>query len=711
MAGVKTSSPSFEANILTDELGLVREVGTTSSGNQKLFIRLQDPKTGYIDLYAIYTEGEHFEVGDMVALTGEVIPFEARRVPGEYDEKLYMQTKGIEYKIYPDEVRKMGETRSFPFRKLKECVFDIFDTVLPQKESGIVKAMVTGEKDDIQQETWDLYRKAGINHILCVSGLHVSLFALFLHFLLKRCFKQPKRVVALGTMVCCISFLVFTGFSPSSVRAVTMIVISLFGVIIYRKSEWINSLALAAIVILLIQPLYLWNAGFQLSFVTAFGIWMGLQVLDRGHSKAGKLKQSAVLSIYASLFSYPLVAYHFFSISLIGVVLNMLILPLSGILLFFSFLTAVFGLLVPPLAGISAGGVYGILKFFEMVCSVGVSIPNSYFLVGAPSILSIVLCYVLFIMCSFYGKRFCHFKGLCCVFVVLMFSMYSNRLFFHQNTVTFLDVGQGDAAVVSTYDGRAIVIDGGGWHYREIGENTGVQVVQPYLEYLGIRELDGIFLTHFDNDHMLGVIELCENVPTKGLYISGYPYADLEKWEVLKEILEKKDIMLYTVKQDEKSDWGSGGSLECLYPPEGVKFIGGDDNHGSLVLKYEYDGTKVLFTGDAASEDERIMLNTETDLSADILKLGHHGSKYSSSEAFLEEVSPSIAMISCGEDNIYSHPHSETLERMEEDDISVYRTDKQGTILAKLSPKGGYTVEAVLERKSVYERIKETVEK
>lgn len=713
---VQIAYPSFAGEILSDSSGVITEQGVTSSGNQKLLIHmdqgLQNGEGDDVKLYAVYSGENTYEIGDKVLLSGEVLPLEGRTVPGGYDEKLYLKTKGIDYKIYPDKIQKIGKTNSFDvvLEKQKEKVFEVFDTVLSQKESGIVKAMVTGEKDDIDQETRDLYIKAGINHILCVSGLHVSFFALFLHFFVEKFLRQSKRMAGVVTIVCCVGFLAFTGFSPSSVRAVIMISVALFGRVLFRKSDWLNNLAIAALLILLFQPLYLWNAGFQLSFVTALGIWIGLQVAAKRGGSWGKLKKSFILSLYASLFSYPLVAYHFFNISLVGIIVNLFILPLCGILLFFIFFTAISGLLFPPLAAISAGGIYGILKFYEMVCHIAVSVPKGYFLVGAPAILSMALYYLVLYMCSFYGKRFCNEKGILFVMLLLGVSVFGNRMIFHKNTIAFLDVGQGDSTVISTFDGRAIVIDGGGWYGTEIGKNTGVKVVEPYLEYLGIKELDGIFLTHFDSDHMIGVIELCENVPVKALYISSYPYEDTQNWQTLKEILEKQNIMLYTVGAGDAADWGKDGKIDCLYPLEGVKFLGDDDNHGSLVLKYEYGGTKVLLTGDGATEDERVMLSKGTQVSAEIIKLGHHGSKYSSSEAFLSAVSPSIGIISCGLGNIYGHPHEETLQRLNAQGISVYRTDTQGTILTEISPKGSYTLEAVAERESVYERIKKTME-
>ncbi|KXL53029.1 ComEC family competence protein [Anaerotignum neopropionicum] len=714
---VKAGLPSLEGQIISDIQGVIKEEGKTASGNQKLFIRLdrgvRQEDERKIELYAVWTGKERFEIGDVVVLSGEILSLKEQTIPGGYDEKLYLKTKGIDYKIYPERIEKVGKTNgpAVWLQKQKEKVFEVFDTVLPKKESSIVKAMVTGEKDDIDDETSDLYRKAGINHILCVSGLHVSFFALFLHILVKRGLKQTPRVAALTTIAFCTSFLVFTGFSPSSVRAVIMITVVLLGRVLFRKSDWLNNLAIAALIILLFQPLYLWNVGFQLSFVTAFGIWVGLQVVTGKSGLWGRAEQACILSLVASLFSYPFVAYHFFHISLVGIVVNLFILPFCGPLLFFTFLTAVGGLIFPPLAAISAGGIYGILKFFEIVCHVSVAVPNGYFLVGAPAILSIALYYLALSVVSFYGKRFCNKKSLFFVMLALGFSVFGNRVIFHENTVAFLDVGQGDSTVISTYNGRAVVVDGGGWYGTNLGKNTGVKVVKPYLEYLGIKEIDGIFLTHFDADHMLGVIELCENVPVKALYISEYPYADSQNWQTLKEVLEKRDIMLYTVKERDAASWESGERIECLYPPEGVRFVGDDDNHGSLVLKYEYGGTKVLLMGDAATEDERIMLYKELDVSAEILKLGHHGSKYSSSEVFLSEVLPTVAIISCGEDNFYGHPHEETLKRLNAQGVSVYRTDRQGTILAKISPKDSYQMEAVAEREPIYERIKKTMEK
>ena len=149
----------------------------------------------------------------------------------------------------------------------------------------------------------------------------------------------------------------------------------------------------------------------------------------------------------------------------------------------------------------------------------------------------------------------------------------------------------------------------------------------------------------------------------------------------------------------------------CLAPLQGIHFAEGNDNDGSMVLKYTYGGTKVLFTGDMTMESERLLLEQKADISADILKVSHHGSSYSSNAAFLEGVSPEAAVISCGEKNIYGHPHEETLERLQEVDIGIYRTDEMGSVLVKLLKDGRFTIETMAERKPFYENFKEKLEK
>ena len=248
-------------------------------------------------------------------------------------------------------------------------------------------------------------------------------------------------------------------------------------------------------------------------------------------------------------------------------------------------------------------------------------------------------------------------------------------------------------------------MDGGGKFGQDFGENVGKRVVLPYLEYLGVSALDGAFLSHPDSDHMTGLLEVLETLPTKGLYLSDYAFAENEQTDLLKEMVEKYNIPLYTIKTGDSS---LEDTFLCLYPT-GASAGTGEENQGSMVLRYSYGDTKVLFTGDITAEEEQQLL--EQNISADVLKVAHHGSKYSSDAAFLEKVSPKAAVISCGTNNVYGHPHKEAMERLQKTGAEIFRTDEDGTILVTIGKDGAMNIETMTERKPLYENIKEKLEK
>lgn len=697
--------------------GVIKDTGLTASQNQKLTIlcdledeggeTLQDVK-----LYVLWRGEERFEAGERVGFSGELVPFYAPSYPGGYDEELFLTTKGFDYKMYPDAIEHLEEDTSLSsaLSRGRARFRAVLDSILPGEESGIMKAILTGEKDDIPDDCYELYTKAGVVHVLCISGLHMSVLAMYLSFFMEKILGRSRRASAAVTILTVLSFLLFIEPSPSSVRAAAMICIVMVGRICFRLSDRMNTIALAALLILSIQPLYLFHIGFQLSFITVMGICLGVSKLEKKKKKdRGRfhwLKESLLISLYASLFSFPVVAYHFYSVSLVGILANLIIVPLSGFLLGFGMLSGVLGLFSIPAGVFAAGSVYGILQIFKGICSALTQLPFAYALTGRPSPLVILLYYGILLWFMEFGGK----KGSWKVGVVLCGAMFcavfENALFRRENTVAFLDVGQGDGAVISAYDGKTYLIDGGGVYGKEMGKNVGRNVVLPYLESLGVSRLDGVFLSHPDSDHMTGLLEVLEEIPTEGLYLSDYPFSETEDTLLLKEMVEKNQVPLYTVKAGDGSD-----GFRCLYPLQGVTFRDGDDNHGSMVLKYGYNGTEILFTGDISAADERFLLEQEADVSADILKVAHHGSKYSSDAYFLETVSPKAAVISCGAGNLYGHPHGDTLERLQAAEAEIYRTDTEGAILVKLKRDGTFAIETMTERKPFYENVKEKLEK
>ncbi|MBM6828534.1 DNA internalization-related competence protein ComEC/Rec2 [Anaerotignum lactatifermentans] len=696
---------------------LVTQTGETSGGFQKLRLEGIPEEDAFqgdsLCIYAIRMEGKPLTVGDEIQLRGEALSFSKPTIPGSYNEELYLCTQGYDCKMFLSDFKKVGEKNNLSvfLHKGKERVDQILNQVLPSEESGVVKALITGDRDDILEGTEELYRMAGITHILCISGLHISLLAMMAAWLMESVFHMGRRSAAAVTIVFSVCFLIFTGFSPSAVRAVIMVTVALVGRILQRRHDWLNNIAIAALVLLWIQPLYLWNAGFQLSFLSVIGIWAGSRFYGKRNDLLGKVWDMILVSFFAFLFTFPITAYHFYHITPYSILANLVVLPFSGLLLGSGFLTVLLGFFSTPLSSFAAGSAYMILQIYEAICRLAEKLPFCYPLTGSPAPETILLYYGVLFVFLFCGRKERIQTILLSSFgTVLLLQLWGNSLFQKENTVTFLDVGQGDCAVIQTYNDECFLVDGGGIATKELGDNIGTEKILPYLEYLGVDHISGIFLSHLDADHILGALEVMDALPVDGVYLPDYAIT-AEQWEKeMQEILEKNQIPLYTVKEGDKGELEEAGNFLCLYPFANTQLPKGGSNAGSMVLKYSYADVDILFTGDLEEGQERLLLAEPEGLSCDVLKVSHHGSAGASSSEFLAATNAQLAVISCGQDNPYHHPAQETLARFAQAGISVCRTDEQGSILLHISPSGGLSWTIWGERKPVYERIKETME-
>lgn len=488
-----------------------------------------------------------------------------------------------------------------------------------------------------------------------------------------------------------------------------MISLVCLGQMIYQRHEWLNSIALAALVILLVNPFYLWSAGFQLSFLSVLGIYVGSHVLPKGHTWYGKIGEMMGISFFAALFGMPVAAYHFYYISTVSVLANLVILPLSGILLGCTMLAALCGMIFLPLGVFLAGPVYVIFQIYEKVCQLVTMIPYSYVAVGKPPVVGILCFYSLVCLICFYRPKLYFRAGTAVCTTLLLVILLGNRLLWHRNTLAFLNVGQGDCAVLTTYDHRAIVIDGGGKYNKELGENTGTTILEPYLASQGVTQIDAVFLSHLDSDHSMGILELLNDMSVEGVYVSATKTVDTQMQEQLQEIVEKNQISLYTMKHGDIIRSTALGKMECLFPIYEDQAVE-SENERSLVLRYVYGDTSVLFTGDLEAKEELLLERNNLIEETDILKVSHHGSKTASTESFLQALTPDTAVISCGANNLYGHPHQEVLERLSACGAEILRTDEMGSVVVTISPKGEAEVTTAAERKPIYERIKEAME-
>lgn len=697
--------------------GVVTNVEKTKNGYLKCDILADVTETEKQNIHqnqkllAIYPSEEMVKMGDCVSLQADALAFDRADIYGGYDEWLYLTADGYTAKVFPETLEKTGETKflGMQIKKANETVQSVLDKILPEQESGIAKAMLTGERADIDKETDDLYTKAGVTHILCISGLHMSLFALYFTYVLRDVCKCSKRTTAGVTMLVCVGFLVFSGLRPSAMRAVVMICVTSLGYMVYRKHDWLNSLALAGIVVLGFEPLYLFQAGFQLSFVSVLGIYVGTNCMKKPKTWYGNIAYIMGISCFAVGFGLPIVAYHFYAVSWVGILANLVILPLSGALLGMILLSVIAGLLYLPFGVFLAGMVYAILQVFALVCHLVVQLPYAMLAVGRMPLWSMMAYYVLWYgLCAYrptWKYRLLTFGST----AILLYAMLGNRLLWKENIVAFLDVGQGDCTVITTYDKRAIVIDGGGKYGKPLGENVGMTVVAPYLASQGITDVEAFFLTHFDADHSTGILELLADGKGKTLYVSAYPAVDTEAEQQFKEIVEKNGVSVYTMNDTIDCFMESLGVLHGMYPIANGVFAEHSENARSLVLQYVYGDTSVLLTGDIEAMQELQLANKN--IQSNILKVAHHGSHTSSTSTFLKAVSAECGIISCGKNNRYHHPHEEVVARLEEAHMDIYRTDVSGSIIVTIKPNGGYTIHTAAERKPYYERIKTAMEK
>lgn len=674
--------------------GWVNEVSYSKKGNQILdvevvFIYHEDVtyETDYrVKVYM--QEEEEFQVGNLVILDGYLNLPTVPKNDGGFDNYTYLNAKGFDYSFNSLGSELKGTKELNFMQELAEFrgeLARIYDQILPLKEAAIVKAMILGDSSYIDEDLRELYADTGIAHVLAISGLHMGIISAILVWVFEKIFKVNKRKSGIIIVAILWLYALFVGFEASVVRSAIMISVMLLGRLFYRKSDGLTSLSLAALVILLVNPWQLWDVGFQLSFMSVLTLILisKFSGSDRKSTK-DKIISMFVSGLVVSITTAPIVAWYFYKVPVFGCFANLLVIPIMGATVIFSMMSGAVGLVSVEVASFAGGGAtYMILTFYEFVCKIFTSMPFSTFLVGKPSIISIILFYVFLI--TLYLKKFkviYTYSSTIVIANLFAFAILSNRVLFKVDTVDFLDVGQGDCAVLRTYDQKTYIFDTGGYGYKELGVNTGKSIIIPYLQSHGISEVDGIFISHMDSDHALGAIELINEYSVKEVFVSDYVWEGEGIYNAILESARRTNTGMSEIGQGETLDLG-GIRIECYYPKRTNVLEELDDNSGSLVLKLRIGEIDFLFTGDIGFEDEKELLSLGYDLSAEVLKISHHGSKNSSSYEFLNEVDMEFAVISRGLFNNYGHPSEEVLERLNNVGTKIYDTALDGQVSIK----------------------------
>lgn len=698
---------------------------------------------GRLLVYAddIGTENGEVKYGQDIFVYGSGSVFETASNPGGFDAKEYYFSQGITGAVHGKTIR----IQNFSYHRLNQALFQAktkllnsYVTYLGKEGAGVISSMLLGERALLSEETEELYRHGGISHILAISGLHVSLIGNALYELLRKTILGRNGAIP----VACVGVILYGTFveaGTSTKRAVIMFVLLLLATALGRTYDTLSAMSVSVIVILCGSPGALYTASFQLSFAAAYGASV-LAVLLRGKEKeyiGEKIKNMFVFGLAVQAATFPFTVVHFFEYPTYGFFLNPLVVPLMTILLLCGLLSGVCGLFVPWLGYFFAGGAGGILWIYEALCRWAEKLPGSLLLIGKPEGWQVMLYYTLLAVCLYVwygrGRKERQSVILLGLLILPLCLLPVSRASFE---AAFLDVGQGDGIVLREQSGAVLLMDGGSTSVQKVGEKRLI----PYLKSQGIRVIDCAFVSHTDSDHMSGIKEILTAMPVYSAYrenVLGYTGTPVIKRLVLPEWgvydmenAESADdksvesrlagemdeayvelLKLAKEKQVEVSYMGAGDRmtvgkelvLSCLAPEKGV--IYDNKNAASMVLQASYGEFDLLLTGDMEKEGEIRLLESDFwnresgesgetgSVSVEVLKVAHHGSYTASSEEFITALQPRISVISCGKNNRYGHPHTETLETLYGANSRVYRTDESGCVTVKVGKDGRMKVQ------------------
>ncbi|OGC03805.1 DNA internalization-related competence protein ComEC/Rec2 [candidate division WOR-1 bacterium RIFOXYA12_FULL_43_27] len=549
--------------------------------------------------------------------------------------------------------------------------------IMPEDCSGLLNGLLLGKAaSKISEETKEDFKKTGTVHLLVVSGMQVSLLIGICQLFFK---KFNRWIGFFASSFFSLFFILAVGTDASVVRAGIMAEVALIGKLFNRESDGLTLVAASALPMLIFDPLVLFNLGFQLSFAaTAALIWLVPKMQEKV-----KWPEIVVVSTAPIILSAPIILYNFNQFSPIALFANIILLPWINYLVIFGFLAAVLGFMAMPLAQIFGLGLMVILKLLNILVSFMAGLPFSSVYLPAPHFIFVVFYYIVVIM-FFNNMIKISFKKTAAIALLLaVFWVWSAALSPAETglTAVFLDVGQGDSIFIETPDSKKILIDGGGMFNKQ---NMGKRVVLPFLRQKGINKLDLVVLTHPHDDHLRGLVSVLNDFAVDAVLDSGQIHTSQSYQKFLKAI-DRKKIKYVLARAGQTMEVGKGVWMRVLNPSEPLI----DEsalNNNSVVIKLTYGQVSFLLMGDAESEAEERMFQ-EGNLQADLIKIGHHGSRTASSLPFLEAVNPKIAVISCGKENQFKHPHVEVLERLESLGIKCLRTDQKGTITVKTDGK------------------------
>ena len=582
---------------------------------------------------------DNYSFGDKIYIEGEISVPNNNTIPNNFNYKDYLYHKYIYYIIKIDKIKMISKNDNI-FLNIKNSIYKRIDKI---KYNDYLYAFILGKSYYIESEVLNNYKINGITHLFALSGLHVSMFSSIILFILKK-IKLSEKLSYFITSLFLIFFAFIASFTPSIVRSVLFFILSSINNVYYLYIKPKYLLYIVFSILIFINPFYIYDTGFILSFCISFFILL----FNEKNKINNNLLSILVISILSTLSSLPIIINMSYEINILGFINNLffipyvtyIVFPLSIIVVFISKLSFILNFLI---------------IIMEYISKVSSNILNVKLIFPKMSLFLIIIYYVLLILIV---KKI----NLKKIFIIYLSFLYFRCNFDKNNYVYFIDVGQGDSALIVTKNNKSILIDTGG----KVGSNYSLMKsnVIPFFKSIGIRKLDYLFITHGDYDHAGYGIDLVNNFNVKNRFTNKGKYNLLEKKLNIKSFnnsyIKIDNVEIYSLNSKHYNN----------------------ENSDSLVLLVIIDNYKLLFMGDASINTEKDIMNNYDIGDVFILKVGHHGSKTSSSEEFINSVNPKYSIISVGKNNKFGHPNKEVLDNLS--NSKIYRTDIDGSIMFKI---------------------------
>ncbi len=650
--------------------------------------------------------------GQFIKLKGELNSIQGPKVPTGWNYQEYLFSKKIFATVYVESeniIEIFPNSNVFMFNRIRGLSLQALERMQqflpevhflgsPNSEKdmrGLISAICFGLRTSVSDDLGHALTVSGLAHITSISGLHVTLVLLGTAFLLKKVGFRRKQA-ALITLVFALFYVMLVGARIPTIRASMMAFVFLGQYFTERRVDSLNSLGVAALILLIIDPMELFLPSFQLSFTAVLVLLLFRPLFDHIMQSAqlgvfGILLSGAAASLLVIIGLSPFILYYFHMISWGAVIGNLAAIPLVYILLPTTYIWLLLSFILPPalteilgyIPATTASLLIDVIHFF--------SHELFWAIIPFPGVTFCILFFLSFLLLSRPGLTFFEFNTFAIrayhisLFLIALAIWIAPILQpFQPLRVDFLGLGQGDCIVIRMPDNKVIIVDGG--PPIRTSHEKDIPVLVDYLLAQGISRIDMMILSHPQADHIGAFKFVVEHFPVS-MFLEGERHSEIKAYHTLIESLEKHQVPRTTITQGDCIQIGEDTKMWVLHPDEAALRKNQDVNEKSVVLLFQHEGFDLLLTGDIGKSTEKLLCARYGNWDTDILKVPHHGSRYSTTQQFLLETKPEIAVIQAGK-NTYGHPHQDTLERLRTANAFTFRTDHDGTVRMRTFGEG-----------------------